>query len=133
MTNESFHALTGLDWSQVRRFFYYLSRFKKEYNEWKEIISYLDLEFSERAQYLNHPILNSLFDKLQGSSIHPAELVAISHWGKTADGNMVILDYGLTPENYSAYYVKGALDKGVFENFIRKIVLEEINKLKKRN
>jgi hypothetical protein len=61
--------------------------------------------FKELVQHeLEKPFFNSVYEMLTQTSLMPGDLLSIGHWGKTADGRIVLLDSGLTSSVWDNYY-----------------------------
>jgi hypothetical protein len=47
-----------------------------------------------------------ILEKLKGFGLEYEDLVVLEHWGKSASGNLVLLDYGLTTGIYKEFYLE---------------------------
>jgi len=54
--------------------------------------------------YKNSEFLNSLISVIKDTDLWVADLFDPGHWGKTADGRVVILDFGFTKEISRKFY-----------------------------
>lgn len=53
---------------------------------------------------LNTPQMKAVQTLMEQTGAINGDLTAPSHWGKTADGRIVCLDYGLSDQVYKDYY-----------------------------
>lgn len=51
-----------------------------------------------------HPLTKSTAHLIKTTKLMPGDLMDVEHWGKTADGRVVLYDYGFTTEVYDTFY-----------------------------
>lgn len=54
--------------------------------------------------FQGNKFLNGVLAIMKNSGVASGDLVRLDHYGKAADGRVVLLDYGLTPEVWKQYY-----------------------------
>lgn len=69
----------------------------------QEYLYFLDV-LNGKINLEEQPILKGIFKLNRESDINLGDFYAISHWGKTTDNKVVLLDYGLTEEIWEKYY-----------------------------
>jgi hypothetical protein len=83
----------------------------------------------ERYQsLLKQQQLKELIVELATKRVDVSDLTTPGHWGKTADGRLVILDYGLNDEIWSKYYTSDGkrVQLGNFDDQTQKITPKDI-------
>lgn len=100
--SEEFRALTGISWSLFASLIYSFN--------WKEDVERLAKNFLEPgddlAKIIQNPFLNNAMTALRSinDTLLEGDLARVSHWGKTPDQRVVLLDYGFTQEVADDYY-----------------------------
>ena len=61
-------------------------------------------EFEAARKAMTHPIVSHVEHLTKDNRIDWVDLVRIDHWGKTADGRLVVIDYGLSQEIADTHY-----------------------------
>lgn len=97
---------TGLSFSIVERIMGLIGDYK---GNWREN---LQRAFSRKGalfpiiekNYLNHPFIKAVENLIINNGLSSGDLARVEHWGKTADGRVVLLDYGLTKEIWNDHY-----------------------------
>ncbi|MFA6049825.1 MAG: hypothetical protein WC761_01390 [Candidatus Paceibacterota bacterium] len=55
------------------------------------------------------PFFLGIIAAMEQNRLMPGDILEVEHYGKTSDGNIVLLDYGLTEEIANKYYKKPAI------------------------
>lgn len=101
-----FHDLTGVPW-------YFFSRFAflttKKHNKWQENISRVRSDFSYMDEmrfkkYIETPWFIKALDGLEKTKLVEGDIAMLSHWGKTPEQRVVLLDYGFTEDVWAQHY-----------------------------
>src|SRR5690606_18404155 len=58
----------------------------------------------DKYKMLDHPIVEALIELIQNKNAMSADMKKIEHWGKTASGKVVLLDYGYSREIARQHY-----------------------------
>lgn len=51
----------------------------------------------------NSPVVNGALDLIHSANVMPGDVWEVDHWGKTADGRVVLIDYGFTKDLVGLY------------------------------
>lgn len=129
-----FKDLTGIDWTsfekilwtyrrvrsadniktsieeQIEKYEYNIKNYEevgrsKEGNRFTpEKLKKLVKELTISLEDLSKPFMEDIIFLLDNSDLVVGDLFIIGHWGKTPDGRVVLLDYGLTEEIFDTHY-----------------------------
>src|SRR5690606_29938494 len=58
----------------------------------------------DKYKMLDHPMVEALIELIQDKNAMSADMGRIEHWGKTASGKVVLLDYGYSREVARQHY-----------------------------
>lgn len=58
----------------------------------------------DKYKMLDHPMVEALIELIQNKNAMSADMKKIEHWGKTASGKVVLLDYGYSREVARQHY-----------------------------
>jgi len=97
---EEFEKLTGIQ--DLSRWVAYVETLAKEPDKRQAYHQELIEDYDE--EYGDLPLTKYLVDALRDTSLWSPDLTIIDHWGETADGRVVILDYGYTKDVRLKHY-----------------------------
>jgi hypothetical protein len=91
-----FQKLTGLDFEQDVADLFYVTKFPDRLGGREE--------FAKHPRRIHNKFFQSILYLMEDTGLLNGDLRTIEHWGKTADGRVVLLDYGLSREVYQLHY-----------------------------
>lgn len=87
---DDFKSLSGISWRDLWRGIRVTDQ-RPAYDE-------------EEARLAAHPLVKAVASLMKANDLLKADLERMDHWGKTADGRLVILDYGYTRDVRDKHY-----------------------------
>jgi hypothetical protein len=107
-----FYQTTGLNFSLLSKILGLIGDYKQG---WRENLGQAFARNSQIFQniqknYLNHPFVKALESLMLNEGLAAGDLSKVEHYGRTADGRVVLLDYGLTKEVWKKHYEKPQQD-----------------------